>query len=92
MFGFESPIVYILTAFFAAAISMVLVLYLLPRRHLPSTGSLQLLMGSVAIWAFCYGMELSVFTNDDHHLMWSFAWIENSGPVPTLAYHRGPGL
>lgn len=35
---------------------------------------------------------IAVYTNDHHQLIWSKAWIDTSGPIPSLAYHRGPGF
>ncbi len=149
MFGIDLQLFYIIQAFAAAAISMALILYLIPRWRTPSARSLLMLMGSVAVWSICYGMEfkrpdlatklgwvraeylgaawtglfffrfsmalsgrmswlsgpkswclfiipvltiIGVYTNDRHHLFWSVAWIESSGPVPTMAYIRGAGF
>jgi PAS domain S-box-containing protein len=41
----------------AAAVSAALMIYLVPSWHSPSARNLLLLMGSVAIWSFAYGME-----------------------------------
>ncbi|MCB2145342.1 MAG: PAS domain S-box protein [Deltaproteobacteria bacterium] len=149
MLGIDLQLFYIIQAFAASAISAALIVYLIPQWHTPSTRSLLLLMGSVAIWSFCYGMEfkspaletklgwvraeylgaawtgllffrfsmaisgrkswlagpkswsllivplltlVGVYTNDRHHLIWVSAWIESSGPVPTMAYLRGIGF
>ncbi|MBW2095238.1 MAG: response regulator [Deltaproteobacteria bacterium] len=31
-------------------------------------------------------------TNGIHHLMWSAAWLDKSGPAPVVAYQRGMGF
>lgn len=149
MLGIHLQTFYIIQAFAASAISAALIIYLRQRWRTPSARSLMLLMGSVLIWSFCYGMEfkspslasklgwvraeylgaawtglfffrfsmaisgskswltgprsgcliiiplltiVGVYTNDHHHLIWSSAWIESSGPVPTMAYIRGIGF
>jgi PAS domain S-box-containing protein len=149
LFGIDFQTFYALQAFVAAAISMALILYLAPRWRTSSARALALLMGSVAVWALCYGMEfkspglntklqwaraeylgaawtgllffrfamvitgkqswltgpkswslftvpvltiVGVYTNRHHHLLWSSAWIDSGGPIPTLAYHRSIGF
>ena len=57
MLGIDLHLFYIIQAFAASAISAALIVYLIPRWQTPSTRSLLLLMGSVAVWSFCYGME-----------------------------------
>ena len=140
---------YIFQAFTASIISAALAVYMIPRWNALSARALMLLMISVSLWAFGYGMEfksvgleaklswvraeylgaawtgalfflfattltgkiawlksgrvilflippaltiLAVYTNAHHQLIWSRAWIEHSGPVPTMAYQRGPGF
>jgi PAS domain S-box-containing protein len=48
---------YIFHSFAAAAISAALAVYLIPRWSAPNARCLSLLMGSVAVWSLCYGME-----------------------------------
>ncbi|BBO93265.1 histidine kinase N-terminal 7TM domain-containing protein [Desulfosarcina ovata] len=46
--------------FVAAVICLALIVYLIPRRQTPSSRELILLLAAVAVWSFCYGMELRV--------------------------------
>jgi PAS domain S-box-containing protein len=48
---------YIFHSFAAAAVSAALAVYLIPRWSAPNARCLSLLMGSVAVWSLCYGME-----------------------------------
>ena len=54
-----------LASLFASVISMALIVFLLPRWRMPGPQALLLLMGAVAIWAFCYGMELKAVGLND---------------------------
>jgi PAS domain S-box-containing protein len=80
LFEIDIQSIYVLISFFAAAISMALILFLMPRWRVAGVQALLLLMGSVAIWAFCYGMELKV-ADLDAKLRWvsaeylGVAWI-----------------
>ena len=58
LFGIDIQTMAMLISLFASAISTALIAFLMPRRQLPIVRALMLLMGSVAIWAFCYAMEL----------------------------------